>query len=463
MARHKASLIIRDGIVITVDRKRRIITNGSVAINGSRIVAVEPTEKVDSLYLGEKVIDASGHIVCPGLVDTHVHLAQALLRGCGEEVNALTWLKKRIWPLQGHFTENDGKASAELCILEMISSGTTCFLEVLLHKRYGFDGIAEVVKRSGIRGILAKAVMDRPSFSDGSILHEGMFEDKTDSIQATVAHLREWRRRGNGRVGVWFGPRPIGNCTAETYKEIAELAQENRTGVTIHHSEVKEQVDYCKKKYGMVPTAFMKKVGLAGRNIVYAHCIYMTDREIEIMCKTRTNCAHVPSSDMKLAMGIAAVSNMQRSGVNVSLGCNGGANNNTYDMLRELSRACLLQRVVTKNPLAVSNMQALEMATINGAKALGLETQIGSIEVGKKADLILVDCKKAHMQPLMDPVATLVHCAAGADVDTTIVDGQPLMKNRKVLTMKADQVVANAKNSLSAVIKRAGMQKTLLR
>jgi cytosine/adenosine deaminase-related metal-dependent hydrolase len=290
-----------------------------------------------------------------------------------------------------------------------------------------------------------------------------MFEDKGDSIRGTLRYLKEWRRKGDGRVLVWFGPRPVGNCTEETYKEIAELARENRTGVTIHHSEVKEQVSYCRKKYGMLPTEYMKKVGLVGKNIVYAHCIFLTEREIEIMRKTRTNCSHVPSSDMKLAMGTAPVSNMLKAGVNVSLGCNGGANNNTYDMLRELSRACLLQRVVTRNPLAVSNIEALEMATINGAKAVGLEDQIGSIEVGKKADLILVDCTKPHMQPLLDPVAALVHCASGADVGTTIVDGRVLMRKRKVLSVKADEVVGNAKDSLLAVLERAGMKETLLR
>ena len=463
MVRRKVSLIIRNGIVITVDPRQRILARGSIAIDGSRIAAVDTTEKVASEFLADESIDASGFIVCPGLIDTHVHLAQALLRGCGEEVDALTWLRNRIWPLQGHFTERDGRVSAELCMLEMIRSGTTCFLEVLLHQRYGFDGIAKAVQRSGIRGVLGKAVMDRPSFSDGSILHEGMFEDKADSIQATLRHLKKWRKEGDGRVMVWFGPRPLGNCTDDTYREIAELAKENKTGVTIHHSEVKEQVSYCRKKYRMLPTEYMRKLGLVGKNIVYAHCIFLTKREIEIIRKTRTNVSHVPSSDMKLAMGVAPVTEMMSARVNVSLGCNGGGNNNTYDMLREMSRACLLQRVITRNPLAVSNVQALAMATINGAKALGLDGQIGSVEAGKKADLILVDCTKPHMQPMVDPVATLVHSASGADVDTTIVDGKVLMRKQRVLSIDTGEVLRNAKKSFLAVVRRAGMEQSLLR
>ena len=462
MPQHKVDLLIKNGIIVTVDKRRRVITNGSIAIKDKRIVAVDKSSKIDSIYSADIEVSASGKIVCPGLIDTHLHLAQALLRGCGEQIDALTWLRDWIWPLQGHFTEKDGKASAELCILEMIRSGTTCFLEVLLHRRYGFNGIANAVKRSGIRGVLAKAIMDTPMFSDKSILHEGMFEDKDESLRATVTHLKEWRRNGDSRVGVWFGPRPVGNCTEETYEEIAELAKQNRTGVTIHHSEVKEQVEYCKEKYGMSPTQFMRRVGLVGDNVVFAHCIHMTNGEIGIMRKTGTNVSHVPSSDMKLAMGVAPVSKMLMTGVNVSLGCNGGANNNTYDLLREASRACLLQRVITHDPMAVSNMQALEMVTINGARALGLEKDIGSLEVGKKADIILVNYMRPHMQPLVDPIAALIHSASGADVETTIADGRILMSNRRVLSMNADSVLHQARESLSDVIDRSGMKKRLM-
>jgi len=462
MTKRKVSLVVSNGIVVTVDKNRRVISKGSIAVDGPKIVAVDKAERVETDYLGEEVIDASGAIVCPGLIDTHVHLAQALLRGCGEEVDALTWLREKIWPLQGHFTKRDGRASAALCILEMITSGTTSFLEVLLHQRYGFDDIADVVRSSGIKGVLSKSVMDRPSFSNVSSLPEGMIEEKAETLHATVAHLNKWRRQGEGRVMVWFGPRPVGNCTPDTYREIATLAKEHATGVTIHHAEVKEQVDFCKKEYGMLPTEFMEKVGLVGRNVVYGHCIFVTKPEIGIMHRTGTNCSDVPSSNMKLAMGVAPVSEMLRAGVNVGIGCNAGPNSNTYDMFREMARACLLQRVVTKNPMAVSNSQALEMATINGAKALGLEEQIGSIEVGKRADFILVDCTKPHMQPLVDPIAALVHSASGADVDTTIVDGRVLMKRRRLSTMKAEAIIADARRSLEDVLGRAGVTDTKL-
>jgi len=457
MGKKRVDLLVKNVSLVTVDKTNRVFLKGAVAVDGSRIAAVGESSEVVSSFGAEQVIEGAGRILCPGFIDTHVHLAQAILRGAVEGVGPIPWLRDFVWPLQGSFQEGDGEASAALCASEMIRSGTTCFLEVLLHGRYGLGRIAELVERSGLRGMLGRAVMDRPAFSGESVLHEGMLEDKEDSIRDALRILGRLRRR-RSRVGVWFGPRPIGNCNPETYREIAELARRHKTGVTIHHSEVREQVRYCKREYKMLPTEFMRSVGLVGDNVVYAHCVRMEDKELEIMAESRTSCSHVPSSDMKLAMGVAPIAKMVRLGVNVSLGCNGGANNNTYDMIREASRACLLQRVTTHDPGAVTNVEALRMATINGAKALGLQEEIGSIEVGKKADFVILNCSRPHVQPLLDPVATLVHGAGGGDVETVVVDGRFLMRNHEVLTLAEDRVITEAQKRVGRIIEKSGVK-----
>ncbi len=454
-----ASILISGGRIITMDEHRRVIKDGAVLVQDDNVVQVGKADEIDAKQRADFEIDAKGMVVLPGLIDSHVHLAQALLRGCADDTSLIDWLQKLVWPLQGNFEAEDGRASAELCMLEMIKSGTTTFLESLLHSRYGFDGIAQSLEKSGMRGILSKTVMGLPGYgTEKSIMHPGMVEDAETCLREVESHFKNWNGRANGRVRVWYGARSLGGCTRELYERIAKGAVRLGTGVTMHLGEMEEDVRYAKKEFGMMPAELMNQVGLVGRNVVFAHGVWLTEKEWQILADKGASVAHCPSSNMKLASGIAKIPEMLEAGVNVGLGCDGGPSNNCYDMVREMKTASLLQKARLLDPLAMRAETVLEMATINGAKALGLQKELGSIEVGKKADLILVSLKKPHLTPALNPVSHLVYAAEGTDVETVIIDGEIVMENRGVKTFEEEKVIQEANRRGEKLLERAGVE-----
>jgi cytosine/adenosine deaminase-related metal-dependent hydrolase len=453
-----SSVLISGGIIVTMDEQRRVIKDGAVLVENDKIAYVGKRTDIGAAKR-EIEIDAGGMIVLPGLADTHVHLAQALIRGCADDTSLVDWLQKFVWPLQGNFEGEDGKVSAELCMLEMIKSGTTTFLESLLHSRYGFDGIAQSVEGSGMRGILSKTVMGLPSYgTKESIMHPGMIEDAETCLSEVEHHFERWNGRANGRIRVWYGARSLGGCTPELYKQISSGAERLGAGVTIHLGEVQEDVRYAQREFGKTPAEFMDQVGLVGPNVVFAHGVWLTEKEWHILASKGASVAHCPSSNSKLASGIAKVPEMMRAGVNVSLGCDGGPSNNCYDMIREMKLASILQKARTLDPLVMDAETALEMATINGARALGLQNEIGSIEVGKKADLILVNLKEPHLMPSPNPISNLVYAAEGSDVDTVIVDGKIIMENRVVKTLDEGRILKRASERGKELLDRSGIR-----
>jgi cytosine/adenosine deaminase-related metal-dependent hydrolase len=344
-------------------------------------------------------------------------------------------------------------------MLEMIKSGTTTFLESLLHSRYGFNGVAQSVDDSGMRGILSKTVMGLPGYgTKGSIMYPGMIEQAETCLREVEDHFEQWNGRGNGRIRVWYGARSLGGCSPELYKQIASRAQRLGTGVTIHLSEVQEDVRFAQKEYGKMPAEFMDQVGLVGPNVVFAHGVWLTEKEWRILAMKGASVAHCPSSNMKLASGIAKVPEMMQVGVNVSLGCDGGPSNNCYDMIREMKTASLLQKARLLDPLVMNAETVLEMATINGARALGLKREIGSIEIGKKADMILVRLGAPHLMPTISPLSNLVYAAQGSDVDTAIIDGKIVMENRVVKTLDESKILRQASERGEKLLERSGIR-----
>jgi 5-methylthioadenosine/S-adenosylhomocysteine deaminase len=456
-----ASILISGGTIVTMDEQRRIVRDGAVLVQDDHITYVGKADDVKKPQRAELEIDARGMLILPGLIDTHVHLAQALIRGCADDTSLIDWLQKYVWPIQGNFDSEDGKASAELCMLEMIKSGTTAFLESLLHSRYGFDGIAVSLQTSGMRGILSKTVMGLPSYgTEENIMHPGMIEDGEKCLHEVEDHFKRWNNRGNGRIRVWYGARSLGACTPELYKQIATGSEELGTGVTIHLSEVQEDLRYAQKEYGKMPAEFMDQVGLVAPNVVFAHGVWLTEKEWQILASKGASIAHCPSSNMKLASGIANVPEMMRAGVNVSLGCDGGPSNNCYDMIREMKTASLLQKVRLLDSQVMNAETALEMATINGAKALGLQKEVGSIELGKKGDIILVKLRKPHLIPTFNPISNLVYAAEGSDVDTVIIDGKIIMENRIAKTLDESRILQQASERGHKLLEKAGIKVT---
>ncbi|MDW7978003.1 MAG: amidohydrolase [Candidatus Caldarchaeum sp.] len=456
--------LIKGGFVIPVNG-RKIIKDGCVLVEDDIIAAVGPLDKVQPKAAGAELVNAEGCVIIPGLIDTHVHLAQALLRGIvPDNITLVPWLRNWVWRLQGVYDSDDGKASAALCILEMLRTGTTCFVEVHLHKRYGFDGIAEVVEKSGIRGVLAKSVMDLKGYAaDENILPAGMVEEREECIGEFKRMHSKWAGKAEGRIDVWLGLRSAGAVSDELYHEAAAIAREYDTGITNHVAEVRGDVEYYRRAFGTGVSGFLEKFDMLGERRVYAHCVWLNEEDMRRFAATGTTVAHCPSSNMKLGSGIAPVSDMLRLGVNVGLGCDGGPSNDAYDMIREMKAAALLQKVRTLDPSALSAWDVLEMATRNGARAMGKLNMLGSLEPGKKADIVVVSLKRPSVTPVSNPLSLLIYSASGEDVRDVMIDGKFVVRNKQVLTLDEEDVLKKANKQLERLLAKVGGDLDLLK
>lgn len=453
-------MLFENATIITVDAKRRIIRDGAIAVNGSKIAGVGKRQQIlDQFQDDPKRVDLKGMVVIPGLVNTHVHQSQALIRGCADDMALIEWLIKRVWPLQGNYSEDDGRLSAELCILEMLKSGTTAFVETMIAGHYGFDGIAKTVETSGIRAALSKIIMDVSTYAEEDVgsMHKGMIEDPTASFQETLDMYDKWNGQDDGRIQVWFGPRPPGGCTSELFREMMSAANQRGMGVTIHLAEVKEDVEYIRNSFDMTPIEYCESVNMVGPRVLLIHCVQLGSDDIKRLAKTGTHVTHNPVCNAKLASGIAPIAEMVDMGVNVSLGTDGGPSNNSYDMINDMRWASYLQKVKIGDPTAMPVESVFELATINGAKAMGLEDQIGSIEVGKQADFVALNMNKPHLTPAPDPVSAIVCAGSGKDVDTVVIAGKVVVENGVVLTMDEDRILEEANQRAAAVYQRAGI------
>ncbi len=450
--------VYEHGTLITVDPHRKIIQDGALAVKDGRLIAVDKTQTLREMFPEASRKNLGGKVVTPGFVNTHVHLAQAMIRGCADDMELIDWLGRRVWVLQGNYTAEDGRASAELCVLEMLRSGTTAFVESMLAERYGFDGIAEVVIRSGIRAALAKIVMDVGTYAtkDGW-MHPGLVEDRDTSVSNTLQMFSHWHGAGDGRLAVWFGPRTPGGVTPSLYREISALARANDMHITVHLAEVQADRTYIKEKYGMSPTEFAKDVGLAGPNVLLAHAVWMNEQDIAALASQGTHVSHNPLSNAKLASGVAPIPEMLKAGVSVSLGTDGGPSNNTYDLVHDMRWASYLHKARTLDPLVMPAETVLEMATIGGARAIGWGDRIGSLEVGKQADFVAFDFDKPHLTPSGNPVSTLVFSATGADVSLVVIAGQEVVREGRVLTLDQERILSEAQRRVKDLYQRSNL------
>ncbi|BCV22298.1 amidohydrolase family protein [Moorella sp. Hama-1] len=450
--------LLINGTIITVDRNRRIIRDGSLAIEGRDIVDIGPTEELLPRHSGKEVIDTQGGIIMPGLIDCHVHLAQALIRGSADDLPLADWLSKRVWVLQGNYTPYEGRVSAELCLLEMIKSGTTTFAETLLVSRYGCDGIAAAVLQSGMRGALAKTIMDASAYAaQEHTMYPGMLEDKEACLEEALALHQKWNGAGGGRLSIWLGPRPLGSSPPGLLREVAALARDKNMGIHIHFAEIREEVELLEHTFNKKPGLLLDELGLLGPRTLLVHSVWLSPEEMAVIRQRKTTIVHNPSSNAKGAYGFCPVPELLDLGVNVTLGCDGGPSNNTYDMLGEMKLAACLHKVNKLDPTTVPAEKVIEMATINGARALGLDQITGSLETGKRADVIILDCNKPHLVPNLNPVSTVVYAARGQDVDTVFIDGKLVMHRRRVMTMDEEAVLVEAKAAAANLLKKAGI------
>ena len=430
-----ADILIKGGYVITMDPKRRILKRGSVAVEGDRISALGE----DIREPADVVIDARGKAVLPGLINAHTHLSMTLLRGIADDMPLKPWLEDEIWPIEKHLTGEHVYVGALLGCLEMIKSGTTCFAD----QYFFMEEVARAVEKAGVRGVLSYGIIEK-----------GDPEKQKSEIRIGEALVKKCQGAANGRILTMFGPHAPYTCSPECLMQVKELAKKYKVGIHTHIAESQEEIDDITKKYGKRSVEHLDAIGFLGPEVLAAHCVQVNQKEIAIFRERGVKPVHNPISNMKIACGVAPVPEMLAAGIPVALGTDGAASNNALDMFNEMKFAALLSKVHKLDPTAVPARKVLEMATINGAKALGLEKNIGSLEVGKKADLVLVDLRRPHFTPLYDAVSHLVYNAVGSDVDTVIVDGKMVMREHKVLTLDEGDILDKAQKTSEDLLAR---------
>lgn len=440
------SILIKNGILVTMDRERRIL-NGNLYIEKDRIVAVGETPET-----ADTVIDASGQAVIPGLVQTHVHLCQTLFRGQADDLALLDWLKKRIWPLEGAHDEESIYYSALLGCAEMLLSGTTTILdmETVHHTEAAVKGI----EQSGIRCTFGKVMMDA-----GEGVPPSLREDTEASLAESEELCQKWHGAAGGRLRYAFAPRFVLSCSDKLMREVGELARRYGVLVHTHASENRDEVRLVEELTGKRNVIYLHELGLTGPHVVLAHCIWLDETEKAILATTGTQVAHCPSCNLKLGSGIAPVPELMSRGVNVTIGADGAPCNNNLDMFKEMHLAALIQKPLYGST-AMPAWQVVEMATLGGARALGLEQEIGSLEVGKKADVVIVDLHGLHQTPVdtVDIYSLLVYETRGSDVTWTIVDGKPVVADGQLLTVDAEELRRQCNLALRRVRRRAGLE-----
>lgn len=440
------SLLIKNAQIITMNEQNDIFT-GDIFIKDDLIEAIG----LNLQNPAEKIIDASSRTIIPGFVQTHIHLCQTLFRGRGDDLELLDWLKKRIWPLEA---SHDGESvfySAMLGIGELIQSGTTTIvdMETVRHTDFAFQAIAA----SGIRALSGKVMMDR-----GFDVPSGLKEKTESSIQESVDLLEKWNLHDNGRIRYAFSPRFVISCTEQLLKEVRELSFKHDVKVHTHASENQEEIKVVLEETGMRNIVYLDHLGLANERLILAHCVWLDDNEKRIIKERGVHVSHCPGSNLKLASGVADTKGLLDMNVSLSLGADGAPCNNNLDMFNEMRLAALLQKPI-HGPAAMDAKTVFQMATIGGAKAVGLEKEIGSLEVGKKADMVILNLNQFHTYPSQDsdPISRIVYSAGRGDVETTIINGKIVMENRIMKTLDKEMILREANNSIHRLLKRAAL------
>jgi 5-methylthioadenosine/S-adenosylhomocysteine deaminase len=422
------------------------IVEGAVSVRDGRIagVGVEPAVHHD------RVIDAGGNYVLPGLIQTHVHLCQTLFRGFADDMPLLQWLKTRVWPMEAAHTPDTLRASSRLAAAELLLSGTTTVLT--METVHDTDVVFETLDEFGMRAVIGKCMMD----SDREV--PGRLQERTqESIDESLALRKRWDGTGQGRLRAAFAPRFAVSCSRELLESVASLATRDRVIVHTHASENRDEVEIVRRlSGGMSNLEYLADTGLATKHLCTAHCVWVTDAEQALLAERDVKVLHCPGSNLKLGSGIAPVTEMRARGISVSLGADGAACNNRLDMFDEMRLAATLQ-AVRLHPGALTARDVLWMATREGARALAIESEIGSIEVGKRADLIVVDRDRPHVAPDADPWSTLVYATRGTDVRLTIVDGQVLVRDGQLVHEDASAIAADARRAARTLTSRAGL------
>ncbi|GAB2297738.1 hypothetical protein Dimus_031825 [Dionaea muscipula] len=451
--------VLHNGVIVSMDSQSRVFQNGAIVLEDDKIKAIGQSSDILIQFgsSAHQVIDLHGHFILPGLINTHVHTSQQLGRGIADDVDLMTWLHHRIWPYESNMTPEDSYISTLLCGIELIHSGVTCFAEA--GGQYASE-MAKAVELLGLRACLVESTLD----SGDGLPAAWSSRTTAQCIQSQKELYKKHHNTADGRIRVWFGIRQIMNATDELLIETRKASKELNTGIHMHIAEIpfenKLVVDTRKVDHGTV--TYLEKIGFLQDNLLSAHTVWVSDDEIGFLSNAGVKVSHCPASAMRM-LGFAPVNKMLRAGVCVSLGTDGAPSNNRMSIVDEMYLASLINKVSevatkgTTDPTALPAEVVLKLATINGAKTVLWDNEIGSLEVGKKADLVIVDPSTWTMAPVHDSISNLVYCMRTENIVSVMCNGKWIMKDKTILTVDEGEVISNAKQTSVKLLQRAGI------
>jgi 5-methylthioadenosine/S-adenosylhomocysteine deaminase len=443
--KEQADLLITGGTVVTMDVSRAILEDGAVAVKGDIIVAVGRRSELETRYTAKQIIDAKGGLVLPGFINGHTHVPMTLFRGLHDDVTLNEWLYKYIFPAEAkNVNEEFVRWGTRLAAAEQIRGGVTTFADMY----YFEDAVAEETKAAGMRGVLGETFIDFPAPDN---------KNQTEMLAYAEKFLRKWQ--GDPLIHAAAAPHSIYTCSQKTLQDAAALARRYHAPILIHTSEMKKEWEDSEKTNGMSPVQYLDKIGILGPDVVSAHCIFVDAADEKTLAQKRVGCVHNPSSNMMIASGVSPVADMRAAGVAVGLGTDGPAgSNNDLDLMEEIDLAAKLAKITKMDPLALNAKAVVEMATIDGARALHMDKEIGSLETGKKADVILISLDEPNAVPMYDIYAQVAYALKGSDVQTVVIGGRVVMRDRKLLTVNEAEAIAKARQYKKSIAASLGMQ-----
>jgi 5-methylthioadenosine/S-adenosylhomocysteine deaminase len=431
----EADLLIKNGTLLTMDSRASIIENGFVAVTGDIISRVGADR--GSRMKAKKVIDAKGGIILPGLINGHTHAAMTLFRGLADDLPLMEWLNNYIFPVESRMDRDFVYTGTLLACAEMILSGTTTFCDMYLFE----DEVAKAAKQAGVRCLAGEVLYDFPSPNYGPI---------EKGLEYTESLIFKWR--GDPLISIAVEPHSVYTCSADLLIKANSLALKHGAPLVIHVAETASEVQEVIRRFGKRPFAYLESLRILGPHLIADHCVHLDDPEIARIARNGVKVIHNPESNMKLASGISPVPKLLAQGITVGLGTDGCASNNNLDLFEEMDTAAKLQKVGNMDPTVLDALTTLRMATSAGARALGLDKLIGSLEVGKKADIIVLDTNRPHLTPLYNPYSHLVYAAKGNDVTHSVIDGRLVLEERNLLTLELKDLLRRANDKAENVL-----------
>jgi 5-methylthioadenosine/S-adenosylhomocysteine deaminase len=443
--KQEVDLLVSGGTVVSMDPARKIYQDGSIAITGDAIVAAGPRTEIEARYKGAKTLDARGRLVLPGFINGHTHVPMTLFRGLHDDVPLNDWLYKYIFPAEAkNVNEEFVRWGTRLAAAEQIRSGVTTFADMY----YFEDAVAEETKAVGMRGVLGETFIDFPAPDNKS---------EAEMLAYTEKFLKRWQ--GDALIHAAPAPHSIYTCSKKTIQDAAALAKKYHAPLLMHVSEMKKEWEDSEKQNGASPVQYLEKIGVLGPDLVAAHCIFVDEADRKLLAERQVGCVHNPSSNMMISSGVSPVPEMRAAGIAVGLGTDGPAgSNNDLDLMEEIDLAAKLAKITKMDPLALNAKAVVEMATIDGARALHMETAIGSLQAGKKADLILISLNEPNAVPMYDIYAQIAYSLKASDVETVVIAGRVVMQERTLLTIDEPRVLDKAREYRKSVSASLGME-----